>query len=204
MRIALCDDVKEYNSLLHNMLRNYMERNQIENCYIKEYLSGINLLKDFALGSYDFIFLDVDMPDLDGLKTAEHIRKLDLKVDLIFVTNMSDQVYTGYNYNAKGFLVKEVKQDQIDELIDRLLEELNRREALGYYKIRHKSDGGNMRLPLADILYFESKDKFILAVTEEDAFEFRGQLSSVGDDLKEKGFIRIHRSYLVNTLIRDK
>ena len=198
MQIAVCDDVKDYNDKLDNLLASYIKRKDICKCEINKYTSGLALLKNYVPGKYNFIFLDVDMPVLDGFKTAEQIRKLDLKVDLIFVTNMHDQAQMGYNYNAKGYLYKEVNQKQIDILMDRLLNELGRRNDGGFYKIHLKFDDGIIYLPLYNVLYFESKNKDILATTTDDVFTFRGQLADVANDLKDKGFIRIHRSYLVN------
>ena len=198
MNIAICDDVGSCNIHLHKLLENYMERRQIGDYKITAYNSGVALFDEYSLGAFDFIFLDIDMPQLSGSETAKKIREFDLKVDIIFVTNMRDQSLMGYNYNAKGFLYKDVIQEDIDSLMDRLIEEFNRKEGMGYYNVKLRFDGGNARLPLADVLYFESRDKNILATTETDSFEFRGQLKSITDELEKRGFIRTHLSYLVN------
>ena len=199
MRIALCDDVKEYNKLLHGMLKNYVERNQIENCYIKEYLSGINLLKDFALGSYDIIFLDVDMPGLDGFEAASHIRKIDRRANIIFVTNMADQVHASFKFGAKDYLCKPINQLKIDELMDRLMEERSYEEKESYYSIDLKF-GGSIKLYLPDVVYFESDNKYVVAVTKDKIFTLAATLGEVAVDLERKGFVRIHRRRIVNKI----
>jgi len=200
MKIAICDDQKECNDNLKQMLKNYFRAKQIENCEIKEYISGDKLSNEYSPGMFDFIFLDVQMPRLSGLETAERIRSQDLRVDIIFVTNMSDQMYMGFTYNAKEFLIKEVSQKQIDKIMDRLLNEMRRREDIGTYLIKQKLDKGKVFLRLPDVLYFESYDKDVTAVTKDEKFVFRNQLSAVEQDLSGKGFIRINRSLLVNTL----
>lgn len=199
MNIAVCDDQKECNEKLKYMLKSYFRRKHIDICKITEYTSGIDLSKTYTSGMFDFIFLDVQMPGLNGDKTAEQIRHHDLGVDIVFVTNMRDQSLMGYNYNAKGFLFKEVTQEQIDLLMDRLLNEMNRREYLGVYPIKQKFDKGIVYLRLSNTFYFESRDKDIVAVTEKERFEFRGQLALVEANLSGKGFLRINRSLLVNT-----
>ena len=199
MRIGICDDSKDCNHKLRNMLINYMNQEKIKKYSIQEYISGLDLLEAYSSDMFDFIFLDLEMPYLSGAETAKRIREIDLTVDIIFVTYMHDQVLIGYNYNAKGFLYKEVSQNQINNLMDRLIGELARREDIGNYHIKQKFDEGTVHLRLFEVLYFESKDKYILAVTDEDVFEFRGKLTNVANDLKKRGFIRIHRSYLVNT-----
>jgi len=180
------------------MLKNYFAQKEI--IYkITEYTSGVELSKTYSSGMYDFIFLDVQMPELTGDKTAEQIRSKDLSVDIIFITNMRDQPLMGYNYNAKGFLFKEVFQEQIDQLMDRLLGEINRRKDIGVYSIKQKYVKGTMHLRLSRILYFESRNKDIIAITTNgETFEFREKLSNVEKELSGKGFIRINRSFLVN------
>ncbi|MCL1844630.1 MAG: LytTR family DNA-binding domain-containing protein [Defluviitaleaceae bacterium] len=199
MNVAICDDQKECNEKLCRMLKSYFTQRDI-NSNITEYTSGTELSKAYAPGLFDFVFLDVQMPGLNGLETAGRIRKEDLSVDIIFVTNMHDQVCMGFNYNAKGFLIKEVSQEQIDTLMDRLIAEMRRRKDIGVYTIKLKFDEGTILLRLSDVLYFESRDKDIIAATKDAEFEFRNQLSVVEEDIKGKGFIRINRSLLVNTL----
>ena len=200
MNIAICDDQKECNAKLKKLLQDYFKDRKIDNYKIREYTTGDKLTSEYTLGMFDFIFLDIQMPDLNGLETAERIRKHDLKVDIIFVTNMRDQMHMGFNYNAKGFLIKEVSQEQINIIMDRLIAEMQRREDIGTYTIKQKFDKGNVILRLSDVLYFESHDKDITAKTTDGNFEFRKKLSVLEEELDGKGFIRINRSLLVNTL----
>ena len=199
MRIAICDDVKKYNDQLNKMLRNYMRRNQINNYEIKEYTSGVELLKEYSNGMFDFIFLDVEMPELNGFKIADHIVKLDRKAGIVFVTIMADQVYNSFSYKAKDYLCKPVDQIKIDGLLDRLLEERNYREEKDLYCINLKS-GGTMTLYLPDVLYFESDNNYVVSASINDMHTFRNSMDMVIADLKEKGFVRISRKHIVNRL----
>lgn len=199
MKIAICDDQTDCNVKLRQMLKSYFEQKKIDDFDITEYTSGKDLADAYSGGMFDFIFLDVQMPGLNGDKTAEKIRSCDLSVDIVFVTNMRNQPLMGYNYNAKGFLFKEVTQEQIDQLMDRLLGEMRRREDMGTYPIKLRNEKSIMCLRLSDVLYFESRDKDIIAKTASEEFEFRGKLANVERELTEKGFLRINRSLLVNT-----
>lgn len=198
MRIAICDDVKLYNEQLRCMLSDYISSKPI-NHSITEYTCGQTLTDTYKQNQYDYIFLDVEMPNIDGFETAKRIRAIDKNVAIIFVTHMKSQMQQGYRYNAKDYLCKPVTQQHINELMDRLLEEQRQKDELGFYTVKLKFDEGTMRLNLADVLYFESSDRYVLATMAEEAFTFRGQLSEVENDLRDKGFVRIHRSYLVNT-----
>ena len=200
MNIAICDDQKSYNEKLSGMLRNYLKRKNIDDFDISTFTSGRKLSETHKKGMYDFIFLDVQMPNFSGDQTAKQIRDIDLTVDIIFVTNMKDQSLMGYNYNAKGFLIKEIEQEQLDKLMDRLLFEMHHRDDIGMFSVKQKFDKGTVHLRLSEILYFQSYDKDITVSTQDASFEFRGQLSVLESKYNEKGFLRISRSVLVNTL----
>ncbi|MCL2865762.1 MAG: LytTR family DNA-binding domain-containing protein [Lachnospiraceae bacterium] len=196
MKIAICDDNERYNVLLRQFLTHYFSCQKIQTFQIVEFQSGVDLLCTFTPALYDLIFLDVMMPELDGFQVAEQIRKMDLHVDLIFVTSMEDQIQKGFDYNAKGYLYKEVHQEQIDTLLNRLLVERKRSDK--FYKVRLKGETANTLLHLADILYFEVHNKDIYGFTQNETFTFRGKIAQLEQDLVPKGFLRVHRSYLIN------
>lgn len=201
MQIAICDDNQglDYNAWLEVLLRNYVSRNRIGEFEITAYTSGFNLLESLSRVPFDFIFLDVDMPCLDGFETARRIRGLDLDVVIVFVTHLESQISMGYHYGAKDYLCKPVSQDQIDMLMDRLLEERRRKQNGRRYRVRLKGNNGETDLSLDEVLYFESMRHYIYAVmTTSEKLIFRSKLQVVADDLKESGFVLSHKSYLVN------
>ena len=197
MKIAVCDDEKIYLDRLQDMLLEYLKHSQIHNYEIEVYASGNDLLENFAAGAFDYIFLDADMPQLNGFDTARKIREMDVDVNIVFVTHMEDHIHMGYRYGAKEYLCKPVSQQQISVLMERLLDEHVRKQGDGFYAVRLK-DGGTAYLRLSDVLYFESQDHYILAVMASNKIIFRDQLLRLAADLEEKGFIRTHQSYLVN------
>lgn len=199
IKIAVCDDMANHNTQFIDMLTSYMKRNQINNFKIDEYTSGIELLDKYRNNLYDFIFLDVEMPGLDGFETAERIRCTDLKTDIIFVTRDVGQVHMGYSYNAKGYIYKPVCEKKLDDLMSRLIEQLRRNIGGELYSVKLKgSERKTANLLLKDILYFESVLQDINAVTVDKKFTFRGKMPDVAADLRGKGFITTHKSFLVN------
>ncbi|MCL1883956.1 MAG: LytTR family DNA-binding domain-containing protein [Defluviitaleaceae bacterium] len=197
MRIAICDDDRKYNENLHGMLKDYLHRNKIDKCKIDKYNSGVDLLKEYRNGIFEIIFLDVEMPLFDGFETAKKIREMDLDIDIIFVTYLSDHVQRGYDYNAKGYLSKGVTQQQIDEIMDKLISERLRNKNNAYYRVKLKN-GGSVMLSLQRVLYFESNSHTISAVFENETNVFIGSLINLEQALRDKGFIRVNQSYLVN------
>ena len=196
MKIAICDDNPDYidyNAQLEMLLMEYMSINLILDYEIKPYSSGIHSLKEYYLNRFDLIFLDIDMPEMDGFETAKLIREIDKYVDMVFVTNMEGQSTKGYQYKASGYLYKPVSQEDINELIDRIRAEMSK----DTYEVK-LLNGGVVSFRLTDILYFGIEDHDISIVTKSEKYDFVGTLKQVENDLKGKGFIRIHKSYLVN------
>jgi len=204
MRIAICDDNQgyDYNSKLKQLLTVYLTKNNIRNYSIIPYTSGVTLVEEFSLGSvFDFIFLDIDMPGLNGFETAGRIRDLDSNADIIFVTHMAGQMQLGFRYGAKDYLCKPITQQHIDDLLDRLRDERRRRYCNRRYRVKLKKQGGEVDLNLDDILYFESIKKDIhVEMKTGKAFMFRGQISQLEIGLKGKGFVLTHRSFFVNMM----
>jgi len=200
VKIAICDDERIDCDRLQKLLSEYAVNAKTQNLEIKIFSSGIPLLREYRAGSFDVIFLDVAMPDINGFEVAERIRSLDLDVEIVFVTHLESKINMGYRYNAKDYISKPIAFEQLADLMKRILNEQNRKRIAERYKIELKF-GGVMFLQLSDVLYFESQDHYIHAVIKDAAqtrHTFRGQLSNVEKDLEDFGFVRIHQSYLVN------
>ena len=197
MKIAICDDDEKCNEQLHKMLEDYLKRREIDKCDIKEYTSGLCLAEEYTSDLYDFIFLDVEMPKLDGFDTAQKIREVDLDVDIVFITYMKDDVQKGFDYNAKGYLYKNVTQEQIDARMDKLIEERLRNKEVAFRKIKIKNKGMAL-LSLARTQYFESSGHNITAVLETEEYVFLDSITKLATELSDKGYIQISQTHLVN------
>ena len=113
MRIAICDDHQECNDSVRHLLEIFFDENDVQDFQVTEYSSGVDLVAEFHSHKFDFIFLDLHMPVMDGLETAHEIRREDLDVNILFATHMKDKMSMGYKYGAKGFLIKPITQQQI-------------------------------------------------------------------------------------------
>ena len=104
--IAICDDERHFRKRIHDILIEYMNENDI--LYeIDEFESG----KDFIslginLAKYDIVFLDVNMDELDGMETAQKIRKVSNDVFIVFVTAFITCAPQGYSVGAIRYILK--------------------------------------------------------------------------------------------------
>lgn len=193
LRIAICDDNETDREILKALL---------DKCYlfpdeevVYEFSSGknaIRFLKNHP-GEIDLLFLDIEMPETNGMEAAETIRSFDASVQLIFVTGYADYVFDGYRVQALDYLMKPVRENRLKEVLERS------RSLLGcqnkYYCC--KNTEGQYRIPLSDIQYFYSDRRKVILVSKEKEIDFYGKLDELESELKEN-FVRIHQRYLVN------
>ena len=120
IRVALLDDNQEDRKILMEYLRRFrIEENiQIE---IASYDSGLEFLESYG-GGYDVIFLDIEMPGLDGLEVSKEIRQMDEMAGIIFITNMAQYAICGYEVNAIDFMLKPVKYPNFSEKFKKALD----------------------------------------------------------------------------------
>lgn len=104
--IAIVEDSRLDRSLLCEYIERYAKENG-EICKISEYENAVNFLTGYK-PVFDAVFLDIQMPYMDGMQAAKKLRELDPEVALVFITNMSNFAVHGYSVNAVDFVVKPV------------------------------------------------------------------------------------------------
>lgn len=145
--IAICDDEKELIIDLKSLLRRYEEESGRELC-VSEFGDGSELLQNYQ-SDFDLIFMDIQMEKLDGLKTAEKIRRMDDTVGLFFLTSLPQYVWKGYEYGAANYLLKPLKYARLKMELDRFFSRYQGKEEpylsfandTGKYKVLHNLHG---------------------------------------------------------------
>ena len=193
VKIAIVEDTPEESSHLQTLLQHSFGRRAL-NFIIDVYTKPLLFLSDYHY-DYDIIFMDIDLPGLDGMSAAQRLREIDQQVILIFVTRMAQYAVKGYEVNAMDYLIKPVEAPVLERKIDR---------ALGLLKdsaevILVTSQNGAKRLPLRDILYIEVQGHTLLFHTDSEVVHGSGTLSETETQLADKGFLRCNKCYLVNT-----
>lgn len=105
MRLALVDDDAEICSLL----RAYVQRYNTEygtSISTYDFTRGSDLLHNYERGVFDVIFLDIEMPGINGMETATQIRRIDDAVALVFVTHLAQFAVQGYEVQASDYIIK--------------------------------------------------------------------------------------------------
>lgn len=124
LRIAICDDDINARDALRIQLESILMEETEKIVY--EFVSGqtvVNWLLKHP-GEIDLLFLDVEMPGLNGMETAERIRKFDKNMILVFVTGYTDYVFDGYRVGALDYVIKPAGKERLYEIMKRVREQL--------------------------------------------------------------------------------
>lgn len=142
----------------------------------------------------DLLFLDIRMPDLNGI---EFLRSLNKRPPTIFTTAYREFAIEGFELEAVDYLLKPVTFERFFKSVDRILRKA-KKENEGDFVI-FKSAGFSRKLLLKDILYFESIGNDSKVVLRDEIITVsKMSVSELAAGLQNKGFLRIHRSFVIN------
>lgn len=190
MKFAVCDDEWEMVDYISNKLHEYYP----EKCEIKKYTDGISLLEDISQEDFDAFFLDIGMPGLDGMELAKKIREYNQYVKIIFVTNNNQLAHKGYIYDAFRYVRKSQLEPELCEAARSLC---NYFVSLGEF-LNFRTPNGEIMKSIKSIKYFEVKGHTVNIVCSGSVDRVCGTMKLYEERMKNMGFIRIHKSYLVN------
>ena len=193
IKITICDDTMRDITLLSNALSNYDPLFEITT-----FTSGRTLMDELLDGSFsaDLLFLDIYMPDIDGIQTAKEIRAIRKDLKIIFLSSSKEHYPQAYEVFAFNYIVKPFDQERLYAVLDRALDELRKESR---YKICIQFKGATHRVDCREILYVESRNKLLLFhLADESVLQCYGRLDEILRDLPEQYFFRCHQSYLVN------
>ena len=194
LNIAICDDKKTDCRILESLLYACCNKMKL-NIRTNIFSCGESFLTSHEKQPYDIVFMDISMDTMDGIQTALQLRAFCTDTFLVLVTAFIDYVLEGYKVNAMRYLMKDTLESSIAECMDAIL--LKMRTA----QVTFSFMDGERRLCTDSILYVESrKHKSIFFCMEKTrkTHEIYCKLDAIEQKLSGYGFLRIHKSYLVN------
>lgn len=193
IKVAIVEDEKNAADLLADYFRRFSEKSG-EEFLIFSYENPIVFLSAFR-ADFDLIMMDIELPDMDGMKTCEKIRETDKFVPIIFVTNMAQYAIRGYEVDASDFIVKPVSYSDFYLKLFRVVERIKLRSSS---RIKITVGDGIKCVTLSDIRYVESDKHRIIYHTVSGNFESYGTLKKAEAELEGAGFAKCNKCYLVN------
>ncbi len=192
LSVAVCDDEIIECCSIAGKIKVILEEMKIP-YIIRQFRGGRELLQ--ASESFDVVFLDIIMDNLDGMKTAKILREKASDKILVFVSSSREYVFDAYDVEAFWYLLKPVDDKTIKSVLQRAVVKTDNQlqEFIIVSKERQKK-----KLFLDDIFYFEIKGRIIDVHGKEGIFSYYGQIGKLEEKLLEKDFFRCHKSYLIN------
>ncbi len=146
----------------------------------------------------DLVFLDVEMPDLNGFQL---LKSLESAPNVIFTTSHKSYAFDAFEVKAVDFISKPIKSSRFQEAVQKVLdlEELKQSNGAEEGYIYVKTDGKLTRVEYTDILYIESMKDYVNIRTKAGRLVVHSTLKKMQETLEEDGrFVRVHRSFICN------
>ena len=193
MKIAIAEDDPKNRETVVSYLNSYAEEHNLT-FDITTFPDGAALVDSYR-PDYDIVFLDIEMPHINGMRAAELIREKDDRVILVFITNVARYAVKGYEVQALDYILKPLNKDAFFAKLDRIVKMAKRREEKSV--LLNTSDGSK-RIPVSHILYAEALRHQVVYHTEEGDITVRGSLKDAEQLLEGCGFEKCNSGFLVN------
>ncbi|MEX0844387.1 MAG: LytTR family DNA-binding domain-containing protein [Balneolaceae bacterium] len=149
----------------------------------------------------DLLFLDIQMPKLSGV---EFLKTLQQPPKVIFTTAYREYALDGFELNAVDYLLKPISFERFLKAVNKALDIPDKSPAYSHNSTHDEdyffvSSGKEyVKIRVSDILFLESKGDYVLIKTSNKEVKTHTTLTSMEEKLQERGFTRVHRSFMVN------
>ncbi len=194
LNIAIVDDCRDDVQHLRENLKRYFASAKIEYTVNEVVPEGDYIEK---LRRCSLLFLDIDMPEINGIKMAEEIRKNNLNIGIVFVTNFFQYAVDGYHVDAIDYFLKPIEYEGFRLKMKRIVEivlSMERNER----KVSIRTKGGLKVIPFSDLVLVEVQGHYLkFRLMDGSEFQCRGSLTSIRDELG-KEFELCNSYYLIH------
>jgi two-component system response regulator LytT len=197
LRVAVCDDDKAALGIIASSLKDVFTSHGVD-ATTSLFSSAKELEKVMPTRRYDLLLLDIDMPDLDGITFAKHLREQRDKVDIMYISNREDKVFDSLRVSPVGFIRKSRFLEDMSEVIGTYLEARRDRSHKSVV-VLHDHDAV-YPVEVEKIIYIEGHRKQQLVHIEgrQNVITLTRTMGELESELEGEGFIRIHKGFLVN------
>jgi len=182
------------------LIKGYVERvpflNLIQSCS-----NAIEIIEASKLCQIDLVFLDIQMPGINGMELA---RTMDPKILIVFTTAFDNYAVEGYKVNAIGYLLKPFNFEEFYDAAAKALSVFESKNAINNSNndqfIFVKTEYRIQRIEFKNILYIEGLKDYVKIYLQNQIKPVVSLMSmkSINERLPQAQFMRVHRSYIVN------
>ena len=156
--------------------------------------------------NYDLVFIDIQMPGLNGLDVVAALKELDRMPAVVFVTAYSEYAVKAFELDAVDYLVKPIDEDRLNQAVAKVDKRKDPQPAVAakaepvieIERIPVESKGKTLLMPMQDIVYISSRNDIVFIHTADNTYITKFTLKTLEERLRNKSFLRVHRGYIVN------
>ena len=199
LKIALLDDDKTALLISKGAIESFFQEKNIA-ISLDAFSSPGNFLAMAKEENYRLVFLDIDMPELNGLQVGEQLKGFDPQTDIIYISQREDLVFDTLKLHPFGFIRKsKIIQDFASVLELFVNTALNTQSENKKITISSKKE--TISADIDSVMYIEGNKNYqTFYLKDGNVFDARVLMGDLETKLKEHGFIRVHKGYLVNYL----
>lgn len=193
LKIAICDDDNAQRKYLSDLADAWAKRNR-HLIRIKQYADAKSFLFDYSEEKdFDILLLDIEMPGMNGIELARSIRHDNTTVQIVFITGYYEYFSDGFDVSALHYLLKPTDEEKLRAVLNKAVENLAYRQR----SVLLNTSDGDIKVSLADILYIESENVYVIIHTVRGVYRTRTTLGSFSEQLDET-FFKVHRSFIAS------
>ena len=199
LKIALLDDDKTALLISKGAIESFFQEKNIA-ISLDAFSSPVNFLAMAKEENYRLVFLDIDMPEINGLEVGKQLKQFNPQTDIIYLSQREDLVFDTLQLHPFGFIRKSrIIQDFANVLELFVNTALNTNSENKKITISSKTE--TISADIDQIMYIEGNKNYqTFYLKDGNVFDARVLMGDLETKLKEHGFIRVHKGYLVNYL----
>lgn len=195
MKIAICDDDLQELNQISSCIDEYRRERKVPLTY-EAFRSAEELVAKVSGGDYDILFLDILMPEINGMQAAHEIRAFNSRMKIVFLTSSPEFAVESYVVKAYDYILKPASKERVFSLLDAVMAA----EEKPIEGLKIKTRSGMARILFSKPGFVEiMHKKLYFHLVDGEIQEVSSSLAAVEDELLARSeFVKVHRSYIVN------
>ena len=199
LKIAILDDDKTALMISSSAVEAFLKEKNAE-YQLFAFSNPLNFIASAKEERFDLSFLDIDMPEMNGLEVANQLTEIAKNGQIIFLSQREDLVFECLKFHPFGFIRKSKLIDDFSLMMNQFYQTISNAES-DDTKIDIIDKTRTISFKLKEIVYIEGDRNYQKVVLKDKTSQnIRVPLGSLEEKLREHGFIRIHKGYLLNYL----
>lgn len=195
---AICDDESMALNMVSSALKSCFAQQKVS-LKLEKFTSSETFSKAIPGNQWELVFLDIDIPGLDGIELGKKLKAEKPDVVIIYISNCEDRVFDAFAAHPFGFVRKSSFLKDVESVVRLYIKEVIQKEKTEE-SLEVKIQGGITRLKINNIMYIECDKDYqdIYMADTSQKVRIQQRMNILEENLKKYGFLRVHTGYLVN------